>query len=184
MSTACATANDATLEATDSTPAFDSVASDTANDSAIVDTFVADTAVADTYVADSGSADSSDDVMEASTDTPPTCTAGAVEERACGKCGKQSRLCDGGAWLAWSSCGSETGACLPGDTRPGTCGFCGTHTETCTAACVWSAGACTGEGGCAAGATETQYGGCLDGTQIKTRACSVTCTWSVWSDCH
>jgi hypothetical protein len=122
-------------------------------------------------------------VTDAAADTS-ACASGSVQHQTCGKCGTQSRVCLGGAWLDWGACGAETGACVPGDTQSGACGFCGTRTATCTSSCVWSYGACSGEGGCQTGATETQYGACLDASQVKTRACGAACAWGAWSECH
>ncbi|MGZ3456501.1 MAG: hypothetical protein ACXVEF_43250 [Polyangiales bacterium] len=156
-------------------------AADSAAETAVID------APAETSIDASLDATDASDAAEVSdaADGDKPCKSGNVEERACGKCGTQSRLCSMGAWLDWGLCGEETGVCVPGDTRDASCGLCGTQKQTCSATCDWSSTtACTGEGGCVAGSTETQSGSCLDPTQVKSRTCSATCSWSDWSDCH
>lgn len=111
------------------------------------------------------------------------CKTGTVEETTCGKCGKHSRLCDGGGWLDYGACYDESGSCVPAETRSVPCGRCGTRKQTCSSTCEWTSDVCVGEKACVAGTTETQYGTCLDSTKVKTRTCSDGCVWSEWSAC-
>ncbi len=70
----------------------------------------------------------------------------------------------------------ETGAAETED-----CGKCGKRTRTCSSAATWSSwGACTGEGVCSPGETQTDSGVCT-GRNVRTRTCTSTCAWSDWS---
>lgn len=148
-----------------------------------------DSSVVDSTTKDTGtSADSGADAP--ATDAPadmgsPLCSdAGAIETQDCGKCGNKARLCgDDGMWLPFGACTGEKGVCVPGDTRMTACGKCGKRTETCSATCGWTPGACTGEGVCNLGDTETQYGACTAAKEVKIRTCDATCAWSAFSAC-
>ena len=136
----------------------------------------------------SDAADASDAHADAADgdDADGACKPGSIESEACGKCGTRSRLCaeDGGGWLPWGDCASETGECVPKDTRSVSCGRCGTRAQSCDDTCSWVSEVCTGEGECTAGDKETQYDVCGDPTLVKVRTCSDTCSWSTWSDCE
>ena len=60
------------------------------------------------------------------------------------------------------------------------CGNCGTTTRFCTAGRVWEYSACSGEGECVPGTSDTEAcGNC--GTQP--RRCTASCTWMVSGEC-
>ena len=157
--------------------AVDSGAIDSSVDTAVDET----TSDASSDVADAPK-EASADAGETGSDASTSCKTGSVQEEACGKCGTRSRLCDASKWLEWSGCFGETGTCVPGDKRSVACGRCGTRSQTCNATCSWDSDACTGEGTCVPGSTETAYT-CLDSAKAKTRTCSDSCAWSTWSDC-
>jgi hypothetical protein len=92
------------------------------------------------------------------------CESGTREERRCGTCGTQHRVCDGGNWNLWSNCYDEGGECDPDRERA--CGDCGV--SRCTEECVW--GPCEAEGECAPG----NSGECGECGQ---RVCNEQCRW-------
>ena len=92
------------------------------------------------------------------------CENGAREERACGTCGIQHRLCDGGNWNVWTNCYNEDGECDPNQERA--CGNCGV--SRCTDECAW--GPCENQGECSPGIR----GECGDCGQ---RLCNEQCRW-------
>jgi hypothetical protein len=196
---ACSGTDDPPTNSADSTAVVDT-GTDTGSDTAAIDSAEQDTGSADSSIVDStindvgaevavdgsgASETSSEGGSDATSDSADSgkCKSGAVEEESCGKCGTRSRLCEGGTWLPFGGCFAETGSCTPGETRSGSCGRCGTRSQTCSATCTWDSMACTGEGACVPGSTETQYGVCLDATKVKTRTCSDACAWADWSDC-
>ncbi|MGZ3418562.1 MAG: Kelch repeat-containing protein [Polyangiales bacterium] len=149
------------------------------------ETGVGDSTVTDSTASESGG-DATGDGSDAAADTSsPLCSeAGAIETQDCGKCGNKARLCGSdGMWLPFGACTGEKGVCVPGDTRMTSCGKCGTRTETCSATCGWTPGACTGEGVCNLGDSETQYGACTAAKEVKIRTCDATCKWSDFSAC-
>lgn len=155
-------------------------------DSGAPDSATVDSTSYDTGVDGSGSdADAAEigEVGDTASLPDGACKTGAVEETTCGKCGKHSRLCEGGAWLAYGVCYDESGSCTPAETRSVPCGRCGTRKQTCSSTCEWASDVCVGEKACVAGTTETQYGTCLDATKVKTRTCSDGCVWGEWSAC-
>lgn len=109
------------------------------------------------------------------------CEPAATETIACGRCGMQTRTCNGAcSWGAFGACSGE-GACMPGAVEMQPCGRCGMQTRTCSASCGWSAwGACSGEGECMPGASESRACG-MCGTQ--SRMCGSTCGWGAYSGC-
>lgn len=117
---------------------------------------------------------------------PPTpgsacTTVDQVANKACGKCGEASALCQSDkTWSQYGACEGETGECVPGETAP--CGNCGT--KTCDQFCGW--GACTGEpaNSCAPGSSEQSTVGCPPSGNVKpyrTRSCKTDCTWDSFS---
>jgi hypothetical protein len=100
------------------------------------------------------------------------CAAGGTEDRPCGNCGAQTRTCGNGcSWGGWAACAD--GVCAQGDTQP--CGACGTR--TCAADCTW--GACSGQGACTAGDTETRQ--CPSNGPQQSRTCQPDCSWGAWA---
>jgi hypothetical protein len=92
----------------------------------------------------------------------------------------------GGAGGGNTGGGGAAEACQPGDVYERDCGFCGRMRRPCVAG-RWDAwGACSGEGECAAGTSETQacgtdVGACVAGSRART--CTATCTWAAWGTC-
>jgi hypothetical protein len=204
LMTACSSADDETVPVTDT--ASDTASAEVVDETMAIDSTIdsgaedtMDSAVEDSSTPKDGETEASADAPSSETADAPSgdtrdgstsCTSGAVEEEACGKCGKRSRLCDMSKWLDWGTCGEEIGICTPGDTRDVACERCGTRKETCSSMCEWGGGACTDQKACVAGATETRYScGGDAGTDagsdagVQTRACSETCTWTDWSAC-
>jgi hypothetical protein len=109
------------------------------------------------------------------------CTPGTLEERACGRCGKQLRVCGSdGSWSDPSVCNGETGACVPGESGSEPCGASGTRTRTCSVGCTWGAfGACVEPPECAPGETQSESCGRC-GT--RTRSCTGG-RWSPFGSC-
>ncbi len=108
------------------------------------------------------------------------CSAGQSQSKGCGRCGTQTRGCDGCHWGGWSGCNGE-GVCSPGEQSSGGCGNCGTHQRTCTGSCFWGDfGECTGQGECGSGTTSTlACGEC----GYKERTCSAQCAWGEFGKC-
>lgn len=185
FATACSSSGDSSTTNTDDTGTSDDGGGDETLD---LDSSGSDGSP-ETSASDGSMGETSDAGLDAdatdSAEASLTCTdAGAVESEACGKCGLRGRLCgDDGTWLPWGACAGEKGVCVPADTRMEACGRCGKRTDTCDATCGWVAGACTGEGACNPGDSETQYGACAVAKQVKIRTCDTTCTWSDWSAC-
>jgi len=129
------------------------------------------------------------------------CENGASEQRPCGNCGTQFRVCEDSAWGEWSFC-QGAGECTPGaleacgdggericstecrwdacinercmeaGSTTRSCGFCGTQTVTCDASTGMAIyGECTGAGECQAGTVESCGG-------TGERVCDMTCRWS------
>jgi hypothetical protein len=105
------------------------------------------------------------------------CVSGEVETQACGNCGRQVRLCTGGAWGSWAACGGE-GVCAIGALDTGACGSdvgtCqkGTRTRWCMSTCHRGArGAC---GGTYVGPVPDTCGDALDNncTGVADEGCS------------
>lgn len=102
------------------------------------------------------------------------------QARTCGKCGRQTRSCERGAWGEWSECKNEDGNCVPGETRTVSCGKCGRRTDECTSECKWQEGTCENTGPCTPGDQQEQS--CENGgTQVRT--CKRNCEWGEFSEC-
>jgi len=93
------------------------------------------------------------------TPAPPTeCTPGDPEMRACGRCGTESRTCDGdGSWGAWNACAGE-GECTPGESD---------GLGRCSATCTWEP------------FVSCSLSACPGGTHIAGLVCDAACG----SDC-
>jgi hypothetical protein len=114
------------------------------------------------------------------TDVGGTCTPRLTEERACGRCGRQVRICNTDAtWSDWSVCGNETGACTPGASESEPCASGGQRSRTCGATCEWDPfGACKVDECVTGGRQEEPCGACGK----RTRSC-VSGAWQSWSAC-
>lgn len=160
----CAT-SDATGDIPDVAPVrkFDSAGIDTSGNK--------DTSVEDTSVAD----------------TSPPCVPLTSEQRPCGRCGKQTRVCSpSGAWGEFSVCTGELTStpCTIGEVQTNPCGNCGKQTDTCDPmTCEWTTGVCTGEGVCAEGDKEESSASCTVAGEVRTRVCNASCAWGGYSDC-
>lgn len=131
-------------------------------------------------------------------DAGPICRTGNdFEERSCGVCGRQSRICrtqaDGGlGWADWSFCnGQLDGGCVPGTEPDGglACGNrCGRQRAVCQNDCSYAVAACISPPGavCDKGtSTWTQAdAGCTDPLHGRRRSCLDDCSWGTWSDCE
>ncbi len=96
--------------------------------------------------------------------TEMECPPGASESVPCGRCGMQTRICDGTGHWQNGMCVGE-GVCMPGETRTGTCQICGTQTTTCSAACDWNPpSACVGGVTCGTAPAEM----CVNPTTLRT----------------
>jgi len=143
----------------------------------------------DTIVApspDSGETGTPDTFADTLDAAEASCSAGDIETRACGACGKQSRTCASSGWEAWKPCQDEiaTAECKIGDTRSTKCGNCGTQKDTCDPAkCSWVDGTCGGEGVCAPGDIEKTTASCTVAGTVRIRTCSDTCVFGPYSDC-
>jgi len=128
----------------------------------------------DTYVAPEADAD--------------RCESGAFEDRGCGKCGRQWRVCKStGEFGAWGPCKDEiSGAeCSLGETRTLDCGNCGKQIDTCDfISCTWVTGSCTGEGECAPCDVDYLAGSCSTPLEVRARMCSPTCKWPPIAPCR
>lgn len=165
---------------------------------------VQDATIGDATVPDaSGDAMSDATVRDGGTDAAPVdagpiCRTGNdFEERSCGVCGRQSRICrtqaDGGlGWADWSYCnGQLDGGCTPGTEPDGglACGNrCGRQRAVCQNDCSYAYGSCIAPPGavCDKGtSTWTQDdAGCTDPTHGRRRSCLNDCSWGTWSDCE
>jgi hypothetical protein len=115
----------------------------------------------------------------------------AVEERLCGFCGAQKRLClksgDGVLrWLDWGPCiGEKPDAGLPGTVVRRACKMCGTQTIHYDSQCNATVGFCepslTAE--CEAGETEWVQGLSCSTGQYRTRSCKADCSWDDFGSC-
>lgn len=136
-------------------------------------------------VIDTGTDTGPEDTAPEVTDTG--CMCNAIQMKECGKCGMASRLCEcmggkNGVWTDYGLCSGEMGVCIAGSKRTTACGKCGTRDEKCNKECAWEAGPCSGEGLCAEGSTEVEYGGCGVGKK-RTRTCTAKCAWGAWGAC-
>lgn len=102
----------------------------------------------------------------------------------CERCGTQSQVCTGGAWVNDGTCMGQ-GPCTPADIDMGAlCGMCGRQERRCQADCTWGPWACVAEGECTAAAIETGTRACTTGcggNETRTRTCSGACMWGAWS---
>lgn len=115
------------------------------------------------------------------------CSPAEVQTQGCGRCGSQTRTCEGSCqWGGWSGCGGE-GPCSPGQAESRTCCDCGSQTRTCAANCQWQGySECAGPspvgsplcatgalGDCAAGVTQCMSGclTCVQTNQPSTELC-------------
>ena len=111
------------------------------------------------------------------------CAPGAEEERPCGRCGVERKVCSPeGDWGEWSSC-EDSGVCDPGAEESQGCGEGGTQTRICGMSCQWEAFSSCVQ--CDDGATESCYtgpamaagvGACVEGRR--------TCSRGQWSSCQ
>jgi N-acetylneuraminic acid mutarotase len=130
-----------------------------------------------------------DSISDSTAGETETCTPLTTENRACGKCGTQTRTCSsGGVWNEWSVCTGEKSfsSCSIGDVRVNDCGKCGTQKDICDpVSCEWSAGACLGEpvGACTKGETDTSTASCPTAGEVRTRTCTDKCVWGAYGDC-
>jgi hypothetical protein len=177
---------------------------DAAGDAASDAGTVQDATIGDATVPDAAADAMSDaTVRDAGADAAPV-DAGTVcrtgndfEERSCGVCGRQSRICraqaDGGlGWADWSFCnGQLDGGCVPGTEPDGglACGNrCGRQRAVCQNDCAYAYGACIAPPGavCDKGtsAWTQDDAGCTDPTHGRRRSCLNDCSWGTWSDCE
>jgi DNA-binding beta-propeller fold protein YncE len=80
----------------------------------------------------------------------------------------------------------EGGICSPGAVQSRGCGKCGAQLRTCTVGSWSDWTACSDEGVCLLGDTESEACGsdvgiCKNGT--RSRSCSSSCQWNAWSAC-
>jgi hypothetical protein len=165
-------------------------ATDAATDAGLADATIPDATVADAAL---------DAALDAgAVDAGRTCaTANDFEERSCGVCGTQSRLCrrqsDGGLdWATWSFCnGQLDGGCAPGTEPDGgiACGNrCGRQRAVCQTDCTYAFGSCVPAPNavCDKGGSvwEQADAGCTDPTEGRRRSCLDDCTWGTWSGCE
>lgn len=111
------------------------------------------------------------------------CSAGTIEEKACGNCGKDKRTCNNmGKWEAWSGCQNQ-GACQPGAKDTKSCGEDGLQTRECTNQCQWGPlSACVQ---CNAGQTESCYDGPPEKNNIGIcKPGQRACNNGVWGMCE
>lgn len=110
------------------------------------------------------------------------CIGGSLEERPCGLCGREERVCNaGGEWGPWSQC-IGVGECEPGSEESQGCEMGGSRQRVCGSDCRWEGfSECIQ---CEDGMTEACYtgsedlagiGACVTGTR--------TCSRGQWSSC-
>lgn len=106
---------------------------------------------------------------------------GRTGSRSCASgCGEGTETCTDGVW---SACDAPTDCACTGDgTQTIPCGRCGMQTQRCVGGEWTNEGACTGEGVCTPGATDTGSEACgTCGTQMLTRTCTGNCAWGDWA---
>ncbi len=155
---------------------------------------------------DAGDARDASDAHDSAVDPPgtPCLPAGTVQQRACGLCGTESRVClntgAGAVWQTWGSCvGEVDGGCVPGTSATAPCGLCGTVQRTCVATCTWIEGICSNEpvNACEPGLMEYTDGLSCGADAGRVRTCQQPsadggadggpggCTWGAYSaDCR
>ncbi len=168
-------------------------------DATIADATVPDAAADATSDATVGDATVGDAGADAGpVDAGPICrSSNDFDERSCGVCGRQSRICrtqaDGGlGWADWSFCnGQLDGGCVPGTEPDGglACGNrCGRQRAVCQNDCSYAFGSCIAPPGavCDKGtsAWTQDDAGCTDPTHGRRRSCLNDCSWGTWSDCE
>ncbi len=104
-------------------------------------------------VVDGSDADGSDALSGDAADAlapqgSPCATPGTIEQRPCGFCGTQMRICldlgAGPVWQAWGSCNGEVkDGCVAGTTFLERCGNCGQRQVQCTSTCTKVVGLCS-----------------------------------------
>ncbi|MDF1561626.1 MAG: hypothetical protein P1V51_01210 [Deltaproteobacteria bacterium] len=121
------------------------------------------------------------DLESTLTDLTTTCTPGDQSSRDCGRCGTETRSCNGsGEWDPYGTCTGQ-GVCSPGETVSEACGNCGNTTTRCDDSCTWVTDpTCTDEGPCVPNVTEDQA--CTGGGS-QSRTCQSDCTWTPWGEC-
>ncbi len=125
----------------------------------------------------------------------PCTAAGAVEQRPCGFCGTQNRIClDKGAgpvWQPWGGCANEVpNGCVAGTSFNESCGSCGTRPVQCTSLCTKVVGLCSEPtNACEPGFIEYADGLSCDAGSGRTSVCEKPrpdggpggCTYSLYS---
>lgn len=133
---------------------------------------------------------------------PPGSPCGPLftkQERACGTCGTENRVClkqlDAGAadaagqpgyWSPWSNCVTPaTAVCDPvqnyADEK---CGNCGTRQRVCQLDCTFIAGlTCQNEGECAPGSNDWEQGLGCNSPLGRTKSCTPTCSYDLAASC-
>ena len=168
---------------------------DSAADAALPDATVLDGGVLDATIGDGGQADAL--AQDGGSPNPSrVCTStNDFEERSCGMCGTQSRICLPQAngsldWASWSYCnGQRDGGCVPGVETDGgvSCGNrCGRARAVCQNDCTFAQGSCIVPAGavCEKGVSAWQSdAGCADAGEGRRHTCLDDCTWGAWSEC-
>ncbi len=118
-------------------------------------------------------------------------TPNQIQQRICGKCGIQKRVCfpgDGGAtWLGWGLCdGEKADAGLPNSQVPLDCGMCGVQLIIYDNLCNASIGFCNPTPGaqCERGSIDWAPGLSCAGELGRQRSCDNSCHWDAYSDCQ
>ena len=133
---------------------------------------------------------------------PPGSPCGPLsgkQERACGTCGTENRVClkqldasttdatgQPGYWSPWSNCNTPPSAvCDPVQTYPDEkCGNCGTRQRVCQLDCTYIAGlTCQNEGECAPGANDWEQGLGCNSPLGRTKSCTASCSYDVAQTC-
>ncbi len=133
---------------------------------------------------------------------PPGAPCGplfAKQERACGTCGTENRVClkqlDAGAadaagqpgyWSPWSNCATPpTAVCDPVQNYADeACGNCGTKQRVCQLDCTFIAGlTCQNEGQCAPGANDWEQGLGCNSPLGRNKSCTPTCSYDLAATC-
>ena len=111
------------------------------------------------------------------------CVANTLEERSCGMCGTQARVCDAtGAWLPWGACTGEVGECVPGVEVLEPCELCGQRRRFCSSTCDWIPGPCENQGVCEPGTVRVTTASC-PADHVRTSTCTDQCQDGSWSPC-
>jgi hypothetical protein len=127
----------------------------------------------------------------------PCSPSGATQQRGCGVCGRQSRVCldpgTGPVWQTWGACTGEIdGGCVPGTQIPEECGNCGTRMRTCQASCQWLTGLCSEPDASACSPLDQEFVpglSCTNANEGRHHYClpreagALGCTWTAWSNC-